>query len=250
MSEAKAEYDKSIEDQSNIEKQLENAKTIYKKSKTGENKNNLDKAQADKDSADLKVNTKKFDLDQAKATLLSSKKNVYGSTLNLLLERNAIQNKIIAASNQRCNAYLNYLQISYSDTNFMLGFLTTAAGGAGSIVSGAMAARALSGAAAVLSGTQAEVNQDYFYNQTVNIILTGITDARKSIINEIEGDAGRGVDGGTNYLAYPIEKAIADAIRYHGACTIAKGVEHVSKIMNYEIGFEQYKKRLDALTPK
>lgn len=243
--------DDALRAQKTAEQKLSDAKTANGKSDTKLTRKDLQDANIAKNKVDKDVDDKQNSFNTANSEFSDIKVEALANDLPLLLKRNAIQNKIIAASNQRCNAYLNYMQRSYSETNFALGFLTTAVGGAGSIVSGASAARALSGAAGILSGTQAEFDQDFFYNQTVSIILTGITEARKSVLNEIESDTGRGVSGDRSYLAYPVEKAIADAIRYHGTCTLAKGIEHLGKTINIQpnlsTSLEQYKKVRDAL---
>lgn len=152
--------------------------------------------------------------------------------------RNSVQDRLLAASDQRCNVYLVYIQRHYSASNFVFGSLTTVLGGAGALVSGAGAARALSGSAGVMSGVRAEYDQSYFYNQTINVISQGIRQRRKDILNEITGATGRGPNGERDLVAYTMEAAIRDAIRYHGACTLAVGLEQVSTTMSIPAGLE------------
>jgi len=84
--------------------------------------------------------------------------------------RNAIQEGIIAASNQRCGEYKKLLKALDSRANFVLGSLTTAIAGAGAIFTPASTVRALSGIASIVSGVRSEFNEDYFANQTIQVL--------------------------------------------------------------------------------
>ncbi len=77
------------------------------------------------------------------------------------LRRNAVQERLLAASNQRCNYFKNALQSARAGANFGLGSLATATGAAGAIASG-FASQVLSGTAAIFSGVRAEYNQEFF----------------------------------------------------------------------------------------
>ena len=81
--------------------------------------------------------------------------------------RNGLQDRIMAASNQRCGEYKDFLKRFDSETNIILGWLTTALAGAGAIATPAHTVRALSGAAAIFSGWRAEVNEVYFNKLTL-----------------------------------------------------------------------------------
>nr|VFK54727.1 MAG: hypothetical protein BECKTUN1418F_GA0071002_10526 [Candidatus Kentron sp. TUN]VFK58379.1 MAG: hypothetical protein BECKTUN1418E_GA0071001_10497 [Candidatus Kentron sp. TUN] len=95
--------------------------------------------------------------------------------------RNEIQDRLIAASVQRCNVYKIYLEQTDTLVNFFLGGLTTALGGAGAIVTGEGAARTLAGLAGISSGFRAEFRQAYLANLSVHIITEGIDTRRRQI---------------------------------------------------------------------
>ncbi len=156
--------------------------------------------------------------------------------------RNVIQDRLIAASDQRCNLFLNYIQRHQSATNFSLGALTTFLAGGGAIASGATVARALAGSAGIVSGVRAEYDQNFFYNQTVVIISQGIRAGRKSVLDQI--DQRRGTDGATGVAAYTVERAVSDALRYHGTCTIAAGLETSSKTLSLDAGLDEMNNKL------
>lgn len=142
--------------------------------------------------------------------------------------RNALQERLLAASAQRCNAYKGNLQRTFSRTNFGLGVLSTIAGTAGALVSTAGAASAWSGISAISSGTRAEFNQDYMSNLAAYVIVDGIDKRRQAIYEQIQN---RGQ--AKSYEAYPVEAAIKDALYYHGQCTVIAGFQEASESIKY-----------------
>ncbi len=164
------------------------------------------------------------------------------ATRDTPMTRNVIQDRIIAASNQRCNVFLNYIQRHQAATNFTLGSLTSLLAGSGAIATGATTARALAGSAGIVSSVRAEYDQTYFYNQTVSIISKGIRQRRKTLLAEI--DARRNTEPGNSVVAYTIERAVSDALVYHGACTIMAGLEETNTSLSLDAGLDDMKAKL------
>ena len=133
--------------------------------------------------------------------------------------RNRVQERIIAASNQRCGEYKKFVKNFDAETNIGLGWLTTAAGGAGAIVTAEAVARALSGVAAIMSGFRAELNEAYFHNLTIQVLTDGMEKKRQEIYRKIRENQKE------NVTDYPVEKAIGDAIFYHDHCSLIAGLE-------------------------
>jgi hypothetical protein len=159
-------------------------------------------------------------------------------------DRNNLQDRIIAAANQRCGLYQNYLKQLQGKTDLSLGILSTILGGAGAIVTAADTARALSGSAGIASGTRAEFNQAIFLNSAIPIIVKGIERRRerlKTVILSHRND---------DITTYTPALAVADAIDYHNACTIGKGLEEadVALELTKNPGLEEMNKVLDNLT--
>lgn len=144
------------------------------------------------------------------------------------LARNGLQERLMAASQHRCNAFTANLQRTFSRNNFGLGVLTTLAGTAGALVSSTGAANNWSGAAAVFSGTRAEFNQDFMANLAAHVIVDGIEKRRKAVYDAIQS---RGQ--GLSYASYSVEAAIKDAIYYHGQCTVIAGFQEASDAIKY-----------------
>lgn len=144
------------------------------------------------------------------------------------LARNAVQERLLVASAQRCNAYKSNLQRTFSRTNFGLGAMSTLAGTAGALVNSAAAASAWSGAAAIFSGTRAEFNQDFMSNLAAHVIVDGIDKRRQAVYEEIQT---KGQSKG--YADYPVEAAIKDAFYYHGQCGVLAGFQEASDSIKY-----------------
>jgi hypothetical protein len=128
-----------------------------------------------------------------------------------------IQDQLVAASNNRCNAYKTHLRRLSSNTGFVLGGLATVAGAAGAVVTGG-ASQALAGAAAALSGVNAQFQQEFFNGLITAVIIPGIDRQRADIRNDIVAKTCQSVSD------YPLTMAIAEAVRYHGACTADVGI--------------------------
>lgn len=159
--------------------------------------------------------------------------------------RNTIQDRLLAAADRRCNVYLAYIQRQHAAASFTLGSLTSLLGGAGAIATGASTARALAGSAGILSGVRAEYEQSYFLNQTTNIIAAGIRTRRDTLLGEIDklrGDAAR-----ATIERYTVERAVADAMRYNGACSLLAGLEQTSVTVNAQAGLEAALKAADTV---
>lgn len=139
------------------------------------------------------------------------------------LRRNRVQDRIIAASNEKCRTYKGSLKAQQGHVNFFLGSLTTILAGAGAIFTRVDAARVLSGTAGISSGVRAEFNSDYFNTLTVEVITKGIDKARTDLLSQIKDYR----DG--EIAAYTVERAVADAIIYHTRCSLIAGLEEASK---------------------
>lgn len=131
--------------------------------------------------------------------------------------RNTIQDQLLAASNNRCNVYKTYLRRTASYTQFGLGSIATALAGAGAIVSGG-ASQALSGAASIFSGVNAEFQKDFLGSLMTSVVIPGIDRQRGALRNDIVDKSCAGISD------YPLTLAIAEVIRYHGACSADVGI--------------------------
>jgi hypothetical protein len=152
---------------------------------------------------------------------------------NLKYARNRIQDRLIVASNDKCEEYKTVLKQKQSTSNFYYGMTSIIAGAAGAISNGMQAAKNLAAVSGVSTSLRSEHNQAYYADMAAHVITKGITQKRKVIADAI-------------YCArqqeekeYTVERAIADSIIYHGACSLIGGLEtldHVLSTLNANVG--------------
>lgn len=136
------------------------------------------------------------------------------------MERNRIQERILAVSEDRCNAYKRYLRYDQSMSDFWLGFGSTLAGGLGALSGTLPAAKTFAAFGGVLSGIKAEYNQDFYGNLFYSVITKAIDEQRKDAYRQIQ------TYGQSKSLTqYPVEAAIKDAILYDGTCSAVSAME-------------------------
>ena len=140
--------------------------------------------------------------------------------------RNDVQDRIIAASNQRCGYYLRELVSAKSQSQIGWGGLSLLLTGAASVTTPATAAKVLSAGATVSTGVNSLYTEAYFNNLTVNVISSGISKRREGILAQITQLRNKSL------ADYPVNRAVADAILYHTACNIVSGLEAAAAATN------------------
>ena len=106
---------------------------------------------------------------------------------DLAQRRNRIQDRLIAASNQRCHAYTVHLRRMETSSGFIFGSLTTLLGGAGAIVTKAAQSRLFSGLSGISSGINAEYTKSYFSSLATQVVTPAINAKRAMIMEGIDG---------------------------------------------------------------
>lgn len=160
----------------------------------------------------------------AELQLANAFQNFYAQCMtpsqSCVLSRNRVQERIIAASEQRCASYKQWIKQFQAEGEFTLGTVATTLAGLGAIFTGVGTVRALSGAAAIVSGTRAEFDQALFSNLAVQVITKGIDTQRSAFYKEIQERQDESI------REYTVEAAVADALEYHGACSVLSGLEY------------------------
>ena len=106
--------------------------------------------------------------------------------------------------------------------NTAAGITTTILAGAGAILTPVNTVRALSGAAAIVSGARAEFNQNYFANRTIQVLAQGFDTRRDRLYNKI-------IDRQKFDLSqYTVEAAVKDAAEYHNQCSLIAGLQEAA----------------------
>lgn len=153
---------------------------------------------------------------------LTSPKDIRAADINadtFKYKRNELQDRIIAASNQRCGMYLRVLTTSKAQTQLGWGILATMLSGAASVVTHTASAQAFAAGSTVSSGILSQYNEAYFNNLALNVISSGISKQREGLILQINKKRNH------NLIDYPVNRAVADALSYHAACNIVTGLE-------------------------
>ncbi|MBN9496376.1 MAG: hypothetical protein J0H39_06455 [Alphaproteobacteria bacterium] len=144
------------------------------------------------------------------------------TTTELRYRRNEIQDEVIRASEQRCNAYKLYLQTVQSNASFLSGSASTILGGLGAIFTDSGVSRALAGAAGISAGVGAQFQDSFFMSLAVPAISEGIDNARQTIFKQIRQQRDSDING------YTLQHALLDAVRYDGSCSIPRGLQEVA----------------------
>ncbi|GEM_PF-3940527 len=202
---------------------------------------------------------------QGRLTLQASAVAPPDSDLEYLkMRRNAVQERLIAASNSACRAFTQHLNTYQSYTNLVLGTAAVGTGAAGGIVSNTVAARTLAGVTGAISGARAEYNSDIFAQKLVATIVQAIDESRREWLLALRGSL---VEEGTPALPkaspsaspspaasaspaatpavlstapvqgrqarsiteYTVEAAIADALYYNDLCSLDKGLQTLTQ---------------------
>lgn len=146
--------------------------------------------------------------------------------------RNRLQDRLLAASEQRCGIYKHYLRRVESMQSTYSGVITTVLGGAGAIAQSVSGAQALSALAAISSGVGAELKQGMFANLAADVISAGIDERRKELRQEIAQK--RAPNPGIQ--SYTMEAALEDVARYHESCGaiagLAKARDTIKEVSN------------------
>lgn len=141
--------------------------------------------------------------------------------------RTEIQERILAASDQRCNDFKTLLQKKAANVSFNTGLIATGTALAATIVDNANTSKILSGFSGLSSGFRAEYNQAYFANAAIQVIVAGIDSRRRTAYEQIRHARSE------TLASYPLEAAVKDAIRYHGLCSTVSGLQEAGEAVRY-----------------
>jgi hypothetical protein len=134
-------------------------------------------------------------------------------------ERNSLQDRLIAASDQSCGLFKKYLNANQSSTNFLLGSSALVLAAAATNVASPIAAKNYSTGALIASGMSAEFNADMFNSQVTYAISKSIDMSRQKALERLQS-----LRMNRSYPEYGLSAAIADALRYHELCSLMSGL--------------------------
>ncbi|WP_126516831.1 hypothetical protein [Sphingobium amiense] len=133
-------------------------------------------------------------------------------------QRNEIIDILMATSNRKCTRYVAMLKNADAAVNSSLSISAIITSGLGSFVGGVNTAKALSGSAAILSGSREAINQTYLSNLTIHVLAAAMEKARDRLRRDITNREA------CSTSSYTLSRGLEDIFQYHGACSISVGL--------------------------
>ena len=134
-------------------------------------------------------------------------------------DRNRLQEYLKRVSGDVCQIHKSDILAVSSTVNASLSGITTILGGVGAIVTGATAARILSGSAGISNALKEDLNQNVYYNNFATAINRQIDAQRAQKWQEIQPKQSLGIK------QYSVDAAIADIAAYHNLCSFSEAVD-------------------------
>lgn len=143
--------------------------------------------------------------------------------------RNSIVYTIVAASDQNCQVFLEYLHGNQVLVRSLSSSLTTIFTGAASVTSPVSAKNVLAALGTVSSGVGNTIDANAFSNSTVETIVSGIradqAEFRTTIATHLT----------QHYADWPLSAGIADAIQYHNRCDAVSALAYLEGTANAKL---------------
>lgn len=132
--------------------------------------------------------------------------------------RNEIVQALVGISNRKCGRYSAHIKTFDGQSNSILSVLSIATGGIGGVVGSKDAARILAGTSGIASGSRVAVNDAWFSNQTIQVLVAGYEKERSNQLRAIQHRQMCPIK------YYPTMAGIADVMQYHASCSLITGL--------------------------
>jgi hypothetical protein len=137
--------------------------------------------------------------------------------------RNEVIGNLLAASDRKCDRYTMFIGQFNSNVKVGFGALAHAGSTLAEVATGGVA-KALSVLASTATDASARLENGHFSDQALPIIVGAYVAARESIRTEIENHMKN-----DDTSKYTVGQGIADAFRYHAACSVEIGLAEANK---------------------
>lgn len=144
------------------------------------------------------------------------------------LLRNEIQDRILAAANQRCHLWKNYYSTASSTVGFVSGVTAATTGAAAVAFSPESTKDALTALSSTATAVGTNYDKSYLFGLTLGVIYQGVDSRRANILKSILGKRVSGSEVAP-LGNYTLSAAIEDALEYHGACSVASGAQEAAE---------------------
>ena len=141
-------------------------------------------------------------------------------------KRRVVLESLVRKSNSLCHKYKLDLVRKQARGNFVLGTSALLFGTAGAIATHAGTARALAGSAAFATGTQSQLNQDYYFERTAAVLSKAIDKRREIQLRLIQASMD------LPKATYTMRGAITDVETYHSTCSLTGAISELEKAVD------------------
>jgi hypothetical protein len=141
-------------------------------------------------------------------------------------KRRIVLEALVRKSNSLCEIYKLDLLRKQARGNFLFGAASLLLGTTGAVVTHAATARALSGGAALSTGTRSELNQNYYFERTAAVLSKAIDKQREVQWRLIQAN----LDAPKK--RYSLRGAIADVEEYHATCSLTGALSQLEKVVD------------------
>jgi hypothetical protein len=156
-------------------------------------------------------------------TLPGDKEIAYYLATRGVADRTRLEAALLKQADDVCVQEKGRMTANESITNASLSFASTALSTVSTIVGGEQAKSILSGAAAIASGTQDNVNANFYRNQIVQAIGQAMDTERNAILTALISKRATKID------IYPADEMIRLVNTYHQACSFEHGLQALLK---------------------
>ena len=169
----------------------------------------------------------------------------------LAVRRNDIQDRVLMRSNALCEDFQRRLDIELriqNDTSFgnwLRNSQTRIVGGAGALLLNSDAVWALTSATRITGLPSYVADEGQIEKATMRIAAEGMRQQRAAMLAGIDArrakpprygglrlPSGDGREGLTPVTEYSLERALGDALDYHAACSVNRGLDYVQDVMS------------------
>jgi hypothetical protein len=156
--------------------------------------------------------------------------------------RNEAIGTLIAASNDKCGAYVQFLQAYQGNVRATSGITAQATAILATVATGGLA-QGFAAASGIASGAGNSLHQAHFANQTVAILTKAFDNKRVEQLRDMDSMMQ------CSPAQYPFSRAFADVQRYHASCSIVVGLQETQEAVEQKSSpnLDTYKQLLKEL---
>lgn len=140
--------------------------------------------------------------------------------------RNEVIGALVGASNRKCGRYIAFLQQYNGNVGAGFGIIGQTASALATVATGGLN-KAFTVTSVIAGHARSEINEAYFANQTVGVLVQAFQNARatqaQTIANHLTNDP---------VPKYTLMQGLSDVFDYHASCSIVVGLEQAQQAVS------------------